>query len=72
MRNGSDKVANLKFKLRNIEGEWKINDYSLNTNSAMQNYRDDFKQAFENGGLDGLMAKVRAVQAKLDADLANK
>jgi phospholipid transport system substrate-binding protein len=71
MRNGSDEVANLKFKLRNIEGEWKINDYSLNTDSAMQNYRDDFKQAFETGGFDGLMAKVRAVQAKLDADLAN-
>jgi hypothetical protein len=35
----------------------------------MHNYREDFKQAFEKGGFDGLMAKVRALQAKLDADL---
>jgi phospholipid transport system substrate-binding protein len=71
MRNSSDEVADLKFKLRNIEGQWKINDFSVNAESAMHNYRGDFKQAFEKSGFDGLMAKVKALQAKLDADLAH-
>jgi ABC-type transporter MlaC component len=69
MRNSNDEVADLKFKLRNIAGRWKVNDYSLNTQSAMGNYRGDFRQAFEKGGFDGLMSRVKELQAKLDADL---
>jgi phospholipid transport system substrate-binding protein len=71
MRNSNDEVADLKFKLRNVAGEWKINDYSLNAESAMRNYRGDFKQAFEHGGFDGLMTRLKALQSKLDADLAH-
>jgi hypothetical protein len=37
----------------------------------MGNYRGEFKQAFEKGGFDGLMTRVRELQAKLDADLAH-
>jgi len=70
MLGGNERAVDLKFKLRNIEGEWKINDYSFNADSAMRNYRDDFKQAFEKGGFDSLMARLRAWQAELDARLA--
>jgi phospholipid transport system substrate-binding protein len=71
MRNSGDEVADLKFKLRNIAGNWKIKDYSFNTDSATGNHHGEFQQAFEKGGFDGLMARVKAVQAKLDADLAH-
>src|SRR5208282_4766810 len=70
MLGGNEEAVDLKFKLRNIEGEWKISDYSFNADSAMRNYRDDFKQAFEKGGFDSLMARLGAWQAKLDARLA--
>jgi hypothetical protein len=33
------------------------------------NYSGDFKQAFENGGFDGLMDRVKVVQAKVSAEL---
>ena len=36
----------------------------------MRNYRNDLKQAFEKGGVDSLMARLRAWQAELDARLA--
>jgi ABC-type transporter MlaC component len=70
MLGGNEEAVDLKFKLRNIEGEWKINDYSFNADSAMRNYRNDLKQAFEKGGVDSLMARLRAWQAELDARLA--
>jgi phospholipid transport system substrate-binding protein len=72
MRGGgaSDKVADLKIKLRDIAGQWKIHDYSFNNGSTMRNYSADFKQAFENGGFDGLMDRVKAVHAKVSAELA--
>ena len=66
---GDGEVADLTFKLRDIAGQWKINDYSVNADSPMSKYRGEFKQAFENGGTDGLMAKVRTVQAELAAKL---
>ncbi len=70
MLGGNEEAVDLKFKLRDIEGEWKINDFSFNADSAMRNYHNDFKQAFENGGFDSLMARLKAWQAKLDARLA--
>ena len=38
MLGGNEEAVDLKFKLRNIEDEWKIDDYSFNANSAMRNY----------------------------------
>jgi len=70
MRGGNDEVADLKIKLRDIAGQWKIHDYSFNNGSSMRNYSGDFKQAFENGGFDGLMDRVKTVQSKVSAELA--
>ena len=70
MLGGNEEAVDLKFKLRNIEGEWKIGDYSFYADSAMRKYRDDFQHAFEKGGFDSLMARLRAWQAELDARLA--
>jgi ABC-type transporter MlaC component len=70
MLGGNEEAVDLKFKLRDIEGEWKINDYSFNADSAMRKYRDDLQQAFEKGGFNSLMATLRAWQAELDAKLA--
>jgi ABC-type transporter MlaC component len=67
---GSDQIADLRIKLRDIAGQWKINDYSFNNGSAMRNYSGDFKQAFEHGGFAGLMDRVKAVQANVSAELA--
>jgi len=67
---GSDQIADLKMKLRDIAGQWKIHDYSFNNNgNAMNNYSGDFRQAFENGGFAGLMNRVKAVQSKVSAEL---
>jgi len=67
---GSDQIADLKMKLRDIAGQWKIHDYSFNNNgNAMNNYRGDFRQAFENGGFAGLMNRVKAVQSKVSGEL---
>jgi ABC-type transporter MlaC component len=71
MRGGSnDQVADLKIRLRDIAGQWKIHDYSLNNGNAMRSYSGDFRQAFENGGFAGLMDRVKAVQAKVRGELA--
>ncbi|MFZ0247529.1 MlaC/ttg2D family ABC transporter substrate-binding protein [Candidatus Binatus sp.] len=70
MLGGNEEAVDLKFKLRNIEGEWKISDYSFNADSAMRKYRDDLQQAFEKGGFNSLMARLRAWQVELDAKLA--
>jgi phospholipid transport system substrate-binding protein len=70
MRGGNDEVADLKIKLRDVAGQWKIHDYSFNNGSAMRNYSGDFKQAFEHGGVDGLMDRVKTVQSKVSAELA--
>jgi len=70
MLGGNEEAVDLKFKLRDIEGEWKIIDYSFNADSATRNYRNDFKQAFEKAGFDSLMASLEAWQAELDARLA--
>jgi phospholipid transport system substrate-binding protein len=72
MRGGNDEVADLKIKLRDIAGQWKIHDYSFNNGSSMRNYSRDFKQAFEKGGFDGLMDRVKAVQVKVSAELHDR
>jgi ABC-type transporter MlaC component len=72
MRGGNDEVADLKIKLRDIAGQWKIHDYSFNNGSSMRNYSGDFKQAFENGGFDGLMDRVKTVQSKVSAELQGR
>jgi phospholipid transport system substrate-binding protein len=66
---GNAEAVDLKFKLRILEGKWKINDYSFNADNAMRSYRDDFRRAIENGGFDGLMDRLKALQADIDTDL---
>jgi phospholipid transport system substrate-binding protein len=72
MLGGNEETVDLKFKLRILEGKWKINDYSFNADNAMRNYRDDFRRAIENGGFDGLMDRLKALQADIDTDLEGR
>jgi phospholipid transport system substrate-binding protein len=69
MVGGNEEAVDLKFKLRVLEGKWRIKDYSFNSDNAMRNYRDDFRRAIENGGFDGLMDRLKALQADIDTDL---
>lgn len=67
---GSDQIADLKMKLRDIAGQWKIHDYSFNNRgNVLNNYSGDFRQAFEHGGFAGLMDRVKTMQSKVSAEL---
>jgi phospholipid transport system substrate-binding protein len=69
MVGGNEGAVDLKFKLRKIGDDWKINDYSFNNDGAMGKYRSDFKEAYEKSGFDGLMDRMKTLQDELDAKL---
>lgn len=69
MLGGNEGAVDLKFKLRKIGDDWKVNDYSFNNDGVMGKYRSDFKQAFETSGVDGLMDRMKTLQDELDAKL---
>ena len=59
VRGGGDPVA-LDFRLESAGSSWKIHDLNVGGVWLVENYRGSFAQAIATGGIDGLIAALRA------------
>jgi len=52
------------YRLRQVNGQWKIYDVSIEGASLAVNYRNNFSQAIKSHGLDGLIADLISQNAR--------
>jgi len=47
--------AKVDYRLRNLQGQWKVIDFSVDNASLVANYRSQFQEIMSNGGIDQLL-----------------
>jgi phospholipid transport system substrate-binding protein len=59
------------YLLRNIWGDWKIYDVTVDAISIVANYRNQFNRVINDQGFDKLMADMKAKQQQLQASMGS-
>jgi phospholipid transport system substrate-binding protein len=59
------------YLLRNIGGDWKIYDVTVDAISIVANYRNQFNRVINDQGFDKLMADMKAKQQQLQASMGS-
>lgn len=59
------------YLLRDMNGNWKIYDVTVDAISIIANYRNQFNRVINDQGFDKLMASMRAKQQQLQASLGS-
>jgi phospholipid transport system substrate-binding protein len=59
------------YLLRNINGDWKIYDVTVDAISIVANYRNQFNRVINDQGFDKLMADMKAKQQQLQASMGS-
>jgi phospholipid transport system substrate-binding protein len=57
------------YLLREMDGDWKIYDVTVDAISIVANYRNQFNRVINDQGFDKLMADMRAKQQQLQASM---
>jgi len=57
--------------LRDINGDWKIYDVTVDAISIVANYRNQFNRVINDQGFDKLMADMKAKQQQLQASMGS-
>jgi phospholipid transport system substrate-binding protein len=63
----SESPIALSFRLRHVDGTWKIYDLSVDSISITANYRTQFSRIIYNQGFDKLVADLKVKQTELAA-----
>ena len=64
------KAVQLDYSLEKLDSGWKVYDVTIAGISLVTNYRDQFAQEIRNGGMDGLIQSVAAINKSLESNLA--
>jgi phospholipid transport system substrate-binding protein len=59
------------YLLRELDGDWKIYDVTVDAISIVANYRNQFNRVINDQGFDKLMADMRAKQQQLQASMGS-
>ena len=59
------------YLLRDINGDWKIYDVTVDAISIVANYRNQFNRVINDQGFDKLMADMKAKQQQLQASMGS-
>lgn len=59
------------YLLRDIDGDWKIYDVTVDAISIVANYRNQFNRVINDQGFDKLMADMKAKQQQLQASMGS-
>lgn len=59
------------YLLRELNGDWKIYDVTVDAISIVANYRNQFNRVINDQGFDKLMANMRAKQQQLQASMGS-
>jgi phospholipid transport system substrate-binding protein len=59
------------YLLRNLNGDWKIYDVTVDAISIVANYRNQFNRVINDQGFDKLMADMRTKQQQLQASMGS-
>jgi phospholipid transport system substrate-binding protein len=59
------------YLLRDIDGDWKIYDVTVDAISIVANYRNQFNRVINDQGFDKLMSDMRAKQQQLQASMGS-
>jgi phospholipid transport system substrate-binding protein len=62
---------NVDYLLREMNGDWKIYDVTVDNISIIANYRNQFNRVINDQGFDKLMADMRAKQQQLQSSLGS-
>ena len=62
---------NVDYLLRELDGNWKIYDVTVDAISIVANYRNQFNRVINDQGFDKLMANMRAKQQQLQASMGS-
>ena len=69
-RQGKEPIK-VDYLLREINGNWKIYDVTVDAISIIANYRNQFNRVINDQGFDKLMSDMRAKQQQLQASLGS-
>ena len=61
----------MDYLLRDIDGDWKIYDVTVDAISIVANYRNQFNRVINDQGFDKLMSDMRAKQQQLQASMGS-
>ncbi len=59
------------YLLRELDGDWKIYDVTVDAISIIANYRNQFNRVIDDQGFDKLMADMRAKQQQLQSSMGS-
>ncbi|MGH7968351.1 MAG: MlaC/ttg2D family ABC transporter substrate-binding protein, partial [Limisphaerales bacterium] len=59
------------YLLRELDGDWKIYDVTVDAISIVANYRNQFNRVINDQGFDKLMASMRAKQQQLQTSMGS-
>jgi phospholipid transport system substrate-binding protein len=59
------------YLLRDLDGDWKIYDVTVDAISIVANYRNQFNRVINDKGFDKLMADMRSKQQQLQASMGS-
>ncbi len=59
------------YLLRELDGDWRIYDVTVDAISIVANYRNQFNRVINDQGFDKLMANMRAKQQQLQASMGS-
>jgi phospholipid transport system substrate-binding protein len=59
------------YLLRDLDGDWKIYDVTVDAISIVANYRNQFNRVINDKGFDKLMADMRTKQQQLQASMGS-
>lgn len=59
------------YLLRELDGDWKIYDVTVDAISIVANYRNQFNRVINDQGFDKLMANMRAKQQQLQTSMGS-
>jgi len=59
------------YLLRNMNGDWKIYDVTVDAISIVANYRNQFNRVINNQGFDKLLTDMRVKQRELQASMGS-
>ena len=62
---------NVDYLLREMDGDWKIYDVTVDAISIIANYRNQFNRVINDQGFDKLMADMRVKQQELQASMGS-
>jgi len=71
LNNGSQPIP-IGFMCRQVNGQWKVYDLSVDNISVMANYRNQFNRVINDQGFDHLMAVMKQKQLELAELLGTK